>query len=969
MTARRLSSAALRKRAAPLRRYWSAGTSQDLVAALFLLLLALLPRLYRLETAPPGLNGDELFNAIDALRLGPGHWPVFFEGNYGREALFLYLMAVPLNLFGQSIWAIRLPAVFLGSGVVLLTYGLGRLAFNRRVAFVAGVLVAVSLWPVMQSRWGLRAVSLTFFAALTIFLYLLAMRRSTRALGLWLAAGLSLGLTLYTYIPARVFPLVILAWFAWIALTRRAFFARIWPRLALSLLIALAVFAPFGLYMARYPDKANQRIQALSGANALEKALDGEPAALLETAVSVPLIFTFEGDTAARYHLDARPVFDPLTGLFFYIGLLAAVWLAFRGREAHRRASYGLLLIWLAVMLAPNLLTGLDTSFLRGAGAIVPIYIMPAIGLEAVYRWLNRRWPQRGTLWRTGLAGLVLLGGLLTLISTWQGYFNRWVNDAEVRQVYRAGLAQIGAYLNANPPAADVQVFIAYDYVAETTPQEFSYYYDGPVTWFHHANAFGWRPGSDAPAWVFVTGQKPLPDSLTTRLQAVAPAETLPYPNGDPAFTRYRLEPSAVDWAPGQQLAIEFADGPTLIGFDMPETLTRGQVAPITLHWLVTEGRQGLPNRLTYAQVLLEDGSGNVWQLAEALQGYPEAGWSTGDRFVTLLDLAVPQGMPPGPAYLRFGLRDWQGAPYAQQGDEAPRSGPYLVRSQPTGQLTLSADAVVFADQLALQEFAMSSRLAPGLPTDISLSWLALAEPDDDYRVQFQLTDGPEGQVILAQTDAIWPDTYPPSAWQAGEQVTSFHRLRLPRDVPDVEVPWLRIALLPSSSDQPLAVSQGDDRLTALTIERRDHLFEIPPITNPLDARLGQRIRLLGYDLESTTASPGGQLALTLYWQAIDAPQDGYTVFNHLVGADGQIRGQFDGLPSGEAWFTGSWLPGEIIADQRTIPIDGDAPTGAYTLYVGLYTAADGRRLPAFLDGRPQPDDRLPLASITISGH
>ena len=125
----------------------------------------------------------------------------------------------------------------------------------------------------------------------------------------------------------------------------------------------------------------------------------------------------------------------------------------------------------------------------------------------------------------------------------------------------------------------------------------------------------------------------------------------------------------------------------------MPDTLTRGESAPITLHWSVPEGRQNLPNRLTYAQLFLEDKSGNVWQREESLLGYPEAGWRTGDRFVTFLDLEIPQGIPPGPVYFRFGLRDWQGAPYAEitAGDQAPaRSGPYLVRSRPTGAPTSS---------------------------------------------------------------------------------------------------------------------------------------------------------------------------------------------------------------------------------------------------------------------------------------
>ncbi|UCG24018.1 MAG: glycosyltransferase family 39 protein, partial [Chloroflexota bacterium] len=650
----------------PGRRFWLAGRGREILILLFLALISLLPRLYRIESAPPGLNGDELFNAIDALQLGPGRWQVFFEGNNGREALFLYLMVWPLRVLGQSVLAIRLPAVLLGTGVVLLTYGVGTLAFNRRIGFVASLLIAVSLWPLMQARWGLRAVSLTFFTALTVYLYLLAMRRSGRVFGLWIAAGLALGLTLYTYIPSRIFPVVILAWFAWIAFTRRPFFGRIWRRLLLSLILALIVFAPFGIYMIRYPEKVNQRIASLQGYNGLEKALDGDPGALLETVASVPLMFTFQGDTAARYHFDSRPVFDPLSGAFFYIGLAATIWLAFRrGREPDRRSSYGLILLWMAAMLAPNLVVGADTSFLRAAGAIAPIYLTTAIGLDSVYGWLRRRWPQYKVAWQLALAGLVAVGALATLMSTWHNYFNLWANDDDVRLVYHAGLAEMGDYLARNQPPDGAQLFIAYDYVAETTPREFQYYQGETVTWFDHTNTFGWRPGQEQ-GWYFVSDEKPLIEQALSRLQGSSQGQKFYHENGDEAFTLYQLDTASLSWRPEHEATAEFVDGPALVGFDMPSTLTQAQKTPIVLHWLIPENRDDLPNRLSYAQLFLEDEGGNVWQEAETLLGYPEAGWIAGDRFVTFMDLDVPAGIPPGPVYLRFGLRDWQGAPYSQ---------------------------------------------------------------------------------------------------------------------------------------------------------------------------------------------------------------------------------------------------------------------------------------------------------------
>ena len=140
----------------------------------FLLLLAILViasflRLYHLSATPPGINGDELFNAIDASQINWRNLPVFLPGNNGREPLFHYLIAISQAIFGQTIVAMRLPAVLLGLGVVGLGYLLGRDWFNRRTGLLAAALLAISVWPLMESRWALRAVSLTFMTALTLF--------------------------------------------------------------------------------------------------------------------------------------------------------------------------------------------------------------------------------------------------------------------------------------------------------------------------------------------------------------------------------------------------------------------------------------------------------------------------------------------------------------------------------------------------------------------------------------------------------------------------------------------------------------------------------------------------------------------------------------------------------------------------------------------------------------------------------
>lgn len=121
------------------------GSRRELVAISLILLTAAILRFYQLGSLPGGLNGDEVFNAIDALRIGAEHWPVFFEGNNGREALFLYLTAASLRLLGQTVFALRLPAALLGTGSVWLAWRLGRNLFNRRTGLLAAGLIAVSL--------------------------------------------------------------------------------------------------------------------------------------------------------------------------------------------------------------------------------------------------------------------------------------------------------------------------------------------------------------------------------------------------------------------------------------------------------------------------------------------------------------------------------------------------------------------------------------------------------------------------------------------------------------------------------------------------------------------------------------------------------------------------------------------------------------------------------------------------------
>ncbi|HFE65849.1 MAG TPA: phospholipid carrier-dependent glycosyltransferase, partial [Chloroflexi bacterium] len=892
----------------------------------------------------------------DALRVGAEHWPIFFEGNNGREALFLYLTAASLRLLGQTVFALRLPAALLGTGSVWLAWRIGRANFNRRAGLLAAALIAVSLWPVMESRWALRAVSLTFMAALTVYLLDQAFRRQSA--WRWLAGGVALGLTLYTYIPARLMPLVILAWMGWLFWTRREAAKRQWRQMAAALLTALLVFLPFAWYMWQFPDKVNQR------ANSMTVALDlavkqGDWGALAASVWGVLRMFSFWGDVDWRYHVSGTPVFDPLTSLFFYIGAALCLWLAFSRKDGgEQRPSYALLLLWAGAMLVPNAILEANSSFLRAAGAIVPIYLITAVGFDGVAAWLQNRFPKIVT--DKVATAVVLIGLLLTLTATYHRYVNVWRNQADVRRIYQADLTEIGRFLNQNPPPEGTRVYLADSYVVDIAPRTFAYASDFPVDWFSINDSFALGNGRE-PLWVIVGVNETLPPEFAQKL-GLTRGTVYPFANGDPAFTLYQINPEKAVWPPQQPMNVDFAANPRLIGLDLPAELYRGETIPLFLHWQIPPDRTHLSNQIVFAKVQVVDGVGNVWSEVESLLGYPQESWRADDRFAQMLPLEIPDAMPPGEAYLRVSLRDFAGKPVAMTGEN--QSEAFVVRSRPLTDFTLTPEMPLFDDTLALRDTIFSSQLMPGLDIDIGLDWVAVQRPSIEYKVQFQLWYAGEDAPFLTQTAAIWPDVYPPTQWQTGEAVRSLHRLIVPADMPLGEKPELRIQLLDSATGTAVPLTQGDNKLADMTLATRDHSYEIPPISQPLDAQFGDAIQLLGYDLDVGDAQPGGALRLTLYWQALATPPGHYTVFTHVAAADGRIVAQLDGPPGGT--LTGTWLPGEVIVDEREILLGADVEDGRYALRVGLYDAGTGERLPVTLGGEAQANDQLVLTEIEI---
>jgi hypothetical protein len=102
----------------------------------------------------------------------------------------------------------------------------------------------------------------------------------------------------------------------------------------------------------------------------------------------------------------------------------------------------------------------------------------------------------------------------------------------------------------------------------------------------------------------------------------------------------------------------------------------------------------------------------------------------------------------------------------------------------------------------------------------------------------------------------------------------------------------------------------------------------------------------------------GERVYFTLLWHATtDAPPArDYSVYIHLMDANGEKIAQWDGIPLQNSYPTRFWRPDEYLMDVWVLTIPADTPTGAATLRFGLYDPLTQERLRVTVNGVPTGD-------------
>ena len=430
--------------------------------------------------------------------------------------------------------------------------------------------------------------------------------------------------------------------------------------------------------------------------------------------------------------------------------------------------------------------------------------------------------------------------------------------------------------------------------------------------------------------------------ALHLRRQLEAVAE--PLQSAD-SITLFAVRFSPALPAPAPYRAV-FGGQLALVDSALPPSAAWPDPLAVTLRWRALT----TPASDCRALLSLRDQAGSQWASIEwpllNESDFATSAWTAGEWADARYVLRLPPGIPPGEYAVEVSLYDGAGAALAAVAPDGAfrglrlRLGNLAVTppSSPPDRAALDipqALDIELADLLLLGQRPIPTQLFSGDHLDVALFWEAPLAPRAAYSVTLELADA-DGNAVLTTTMPLSP--HPTWRWRAGDRFESRYRLHVLPAVPPVTY---RLLVRVTNA---AGAAVGKAALGQVTVLPRERSFTLPAIPQPLEVAFGPFVHLRGYGLATATATPGSSLPLTLIWQADGPAAEDYTLFVHLLGADGLPHGQIDWLDA--AAPPSSWAAGQVIVNRLELPVATDAPPGIYRIAIGFYDAAYGDRLP-----------------------
>lgn len=353
-------------------------------------------------------------------------------------------------------------------------------------------------------------------------------------------------------------------------------------------------------------------------------------------------------------------------------------------------------------------------------------------------------------------------------------------------------------------------------------------------------------------------------------------------------------------------------------------------------------------------RIVISDEAGNIWashetDLLNEVYFFPPD-WTEDDSGIVRYLLELPPGIPPSTYSVSFTLIDnrtagqlpvrvgdgaFQGVIY--EAGDIHIVPPESIISTSRMQIPNAAGTTWFDGDLQLLGFGdIPAEALAGSRLPVELFWHAPQSAlPNDIMLSWQLMDADGSGRVLATMPLSRFDT---GMWRLGESIHEKYLVSLPPDLPPGRYE-LVVCAHNGGETEYIAASLG-----LLKLNNIDRLYSLPEdMPVPLNVEWDPLV-LSGMGPAELSGSPGETIDLTLYWEKRARYGDVYSVFVHIVDEDGNIVLQSDHWPGGLP--TDILDEGQIVVDRLQLRLPDELPPGRYDVRVGLYSAADGQRLP-----------------------
>ncbi|MGB9799109.1 MAG: glycosyltransferase family 39 protein [Thermanaerothrix sp.] len=424
-------------------------------------------RFYRLDSVLGEMFSDHAEKLLDVADVLQGQTSIFFPRNTGREAFQMYLTALIAVVAGTdlSFMSLKLGTALAGFIALPFIYLLGKEIGGKWTGLTAFLLAGMAYWPNVISRVGLRFPLYPMAAAPALYFLIRGLRHGSRNDFIW--SGLALGVGLHGYSPTRLLPVVMVLALVLYLLHRHSE-GRRWASLwAFGMLAftALVVFLPLLRYMMEQPDMFAFR--ALTRLSAIERPYPAPVWQIFLSNLGEALVmFFYDNGNIWVHSIPGRPALDIFTAVLYFLGLVVV-----GGRYLRERHWVDLfLLLSIPMLMMPSILSLAfpeeNPSLNRTGGAIVPVFIIAAIGLISFLQTMvNHLQPRLGRMAATLTGAALLIGvGYQNFDLVFRQFDRQFMagawNTSQIGHVIRAFADSIG-----NPDSAYV---VPYPYWVDT---------------------------------------------------------------------------------------------------------------------------------------------------------------------------------------------------------------------------------------------------------------------------------------------------------------------------------------------------------------------------------------------------------------------------------------------------------------------------------------------------------------------